>query len=416
MNSNLSQLHPYPFEKLAQLFLGAEPPPDKATIHWSVGEPKHPVPKFIQEAVAGNLSGLSKYPLTVGNAELREAIAGWLTRRFRLAEGTVDADRNILPVNGTREALFAIAQCVVDPKPDALVLMPNPFYQIYEGAALLAGAIPWFINLEEKNGFLPDLSEVSSAIWNRCQLMYICNPGNPAGSVMSTKLLSQIIELAHKHNFVVASDECYSELYPSEDNPPPGLLQASHEMGNENFSRCIVFHSLSKRSSVPGMRSGFVAGDAEILEKFRLFRTYHGCAMSPPFQLASTLAWRDEEHVIENRRLYREKFERVIEIVDCPQMQLQNPDGGFYLWAPTPIDDKQFARELYRQENLVVLPGSFLSRIAHGKDPGASRVRMALVAPLDECIEAAHRLKNFLENCTDDNKEEICGKTAIGNL
>lgn len=409
MNSNLSQLHPYPFEKLAQLFVGCEPPEDKPIIHWSVGEPKHPVPAFIQEAVAENLSGLSKYPLTIGERQLRETIARWLNRRFKLGDGTVDPDRNILPVNGTREALFAIAQCVVDPKPDALVLMPNPFYQIYEGAALLAGAIPWFVNLDEANGFLPDFSEISPAIWNRCQLMYICTPGNPAGATMSTKALCEVIELAHKHNFVVASDECYSELYPFEDSPPPGLLQASHEMGNENFSRCIVFHSLSKRSSVPGMRSGFVAGDAEILEKFRLFRTYHGCAMSPPFQVASNLAWGDEEHVIENRRLYRTKFEKVIDIVDCPQMRLQNPHGGFYLWAPTPVDDKQFARELYQRENLVVLPGSFLSRIAHGKDPGARRVRMALVAPLDECIEAAKRLRGFLELYTpaDDNKEEM---------
>lgn len=391
MNPHLSQLQPYPFEKLARLKDGVQPPADLPAVLLSVGEPKHETPEFIKESLASSLSGLSNYPLTVGSAELRETIAKWLTMRFSLT--SIDAETNILPVNGTREALFAFAQCLVEPGPDALVAMPNPFYQIYEGAVLLAGAQPYFVNASPKTGYLPDFDAVPVEIWKRCQMVYICSPYNPTGAVMSTEQLCKLISLSDQHNFVIASDECYSEIYF--DAAPPGLLEVAAGLGRHDYQKCLVFHSLSKRSNVPGMRSGFVAGDAQLIDKFRLYRTYHGCAMSPPVQAASAKAWSDEKHVEENRRLYKEKFDAVLAILQ-PIMEVERPAGAFYLWPKTPGDDADFTRDLFAQTNITVLPGSYLSRSAHGANPGEGRIRMALVAPYDQCVAAAQRMAAFL--------------------
>jgi N-succinyldiaminopimelate aminotransferase len=395
MNHNLAILQPYPFEKLNLLKAKVSPPQDKPPIIMSIGEPKHEAPAFIKDELTAHLSGLSVYPTTQGTAELRQSIATWLTKRFQLGAGTLDAERHVLPVNGTREALFAIAQCLIDASPDALVVMPNPFYQIYEGATLLAGAQPWFLNLTLENGFLPDFSAVPAEVWQRCQLVYLCSPGNPTGSVIPREDVRKLIELADEFDFVIAADECYSEIYCAEDEPVVGLLQVAAEMGRSDFSRCLVFHSLSKRSSVPGMRSGFVAGDGEVIEKFRLYRTYHGCSMPPPTQAASARAWQDEVHVRVNRALYREKFEAMKAILS-PVTAIEIPAGGFYLWLHTPIDDQTFAQELYRLQNVTVLPGSYLSRTAHGSNPGEHYVRIALVPPLGDCIEAANRIKSLI--------------------
>ena len=393
MNPDLERLQPYPFEKLRQLFADLQVPETLSPIALSIGEPKHPSPDFVLECVAGNLDKLSNYPLTRGADELRAAIAGWLTRRFKL-DG-IDAQSQVLPVNGTREALFAFAQAVVNPKPGALVMSPNPFYQIYEGAALLAGATPRFINCGPENDFLPDFSSVSADEWQRCQLLYLCSPGNPTGAVLSLEQLQELLALAREHDFIIASDECYSEIYSDEDAPPPGLLQACAAGGDSNYRNCVVFHSLSKRSNLPGLRSGFVAGDADVLKQFLLYRTYHGCAMPMHHQLASIAAWGDEEHVAANRRLYREKFDAVLDILDG-QLAVQRPDAGFYLWPAPPIAETEFARALYAGEHVTVLPGSFLAREAGGSNPGRNRVRMALVAGLPECIEAAERIVHRL--------------------
>jgi N-succinyldiaminopimelate aminotransferase len=405
MNPNLHTLHPYPFEKLAQLKHGCVPPHDKAHIALSIGEPTHPTPHFIQDALITHLSGLGVYPTTKGIVELRLAMADWLCRRFQLPAAALDPDRHILPVNGTREALFSFAQCVVDASAQEkpIVVMPNPFYQIYEGAALLAGAEPYFVNATAATGYLPDFTAVPEAIWRRCQLLYICSPGNPSGAVMSQTDHQTVLNLAEKYDFIIASDECYSELYDDEHNPPAGLLESAYKMGNSAFKRCVVFHSLSKRSNAPGLRSGFVAGDADILQPYFQYRTYHGCAMPLPTQHASIKAWQDERHVIENRRLYREKFAAFITILS-DVCAVNTPAAGFYVWLKTPIigelsgatADAEFARQLYAHENLTVLPGSFLSRDFGGINPGAGYVRIALVAPLDECIKAAHRIKDFL--------------------
>jgi N-succinyldiaminopimelate aminotransferase len=395
MNPDLARLQPYPFERIRALLEGFTPA-DLPAVSLAIGEPKHPTPDFIHQAIAANLSGLSNYPLTKGIAALREAIAGWLTRRFQLPEGTVDAEQHVLPVNGTREALFAFAQAVVERKPGAAMLMPNPFYQIYEGAALLAGAEPVFLPCVEENGFIPDFSAVSAETWQRCQVLTICSPGNPTGAVMTLEMMQQVLALAEQYDFIVASDECYSELYFDESQPPPGLLQAAALMGNTAWKRCVVFHSLSKRSNAPGMRSGFVAGDAEILKKFLLYRTYHGCAMPPPFQAASVAAWNDETHVQANRALYRQKFTAVMDIL-APVMDVKMPQAGFYLWAKTPIDDETFTRELFARAHVHVVPGSYLSREVLGKNPGRNRVRLALVASPQECIEAAGRIRHVLE-------------------
>lgn len=395
MNPHLSELQPYPFEKLARLKAGIQPPADRTDIPFSIGEPQHPAPAFIKEIIQGNLDGLSKYPLTAGSLDLRQAIADWLTKRFRLFPGLIDAERNVLPVNGTREALFAVAQCMVEPKADALVVLPNPFYQIYEGATLLAGAKPYYVNATEETGLIPDFDSVPESVWQRCQLVYLCSPGNPTGAVVPREIQWRLIELATKYGFILVADECYSEIYFDELHPPPGLLEVEAEGGNGKFKNCLVLHSLSKRSSLPGMRSGFVAGDADLIERFRLYRTYHGCAMSPPYQAASAAAWRDEQHVVENRKLYKEKFDRVLEILQ-PAMDVQRPDAGFYLWPRTPMPDEDFARELFRRYNLTVLPGSYLSRQAHGINPGANHVRIALVGTVEECVDGARRLSDFV--------------------
>lgn len=397
MNPDLNLLQPYPFEKLAKLKEGVTPPTELAHIPLSIGEPKHPAPDFVETILSQSIKGLSSYPLTRGSDELRQTIASWLIKRFQLPENSIDAARHVVPVNGTREALFAFAQAIIDRNTKPLIVMPNPFYQIYEGAALLAGAEPWFMNTTPDTGYLPDFDAVPEDVWQRCQLIYLCSPGNPTGSVIDSATLTKLIELAHKYDFIIASDECYSELYFDESNPPVGLLQVATNAGYDDYARCVVFHSLSKRSNLPGLRSGFVAGDANIIQSFLRYRTYHGCAMSPPFQAVSIAAWSDEEHVHQNRQWYREKFDAVLEILS-PVLDVSKPDASFYLWARTPIDDAEFARGLFAEQNVTVLPGSYLSRVAHGVNPGAGHVRMALVAPLDECIEAAQRIRNYIDS------------------
>jgi len=397
MNTDLTRLHPYPFEKIRVLLEGAQPPAGIDPISLAIGEPKHPTPELIYKAVAEDLqSGLGRYPLTKAAPALREAISQWLTKRFKLPENSVDPEQHVVPVNGTREALFAFAQAVIDRNKDAAVLMPNPFYQIYEGAAFLAGAEPVFLNCHAENNFIPDFDAVSDAMWQRCQLLYLCTPGNPTGAVMPLDILQKLIGLAEKHDFLIASDECYSELYFDEDQPPPGLLQAAAQMGNTDYKRCLVFHSLSKRSNAPGMRSGFIAGDADVLKQFVLFRTYHGSAMPPPFQVGSIAAWQDEQHVLENRNLYRSKFAAVMDVLS-PVMNVQMPDAGFYLWPETPIADTDFIRGLYSSQHVNVVPGSYLSRDTEEGNPGQDRIRMALVATEQECVEAAQRIRRFIE-------------------
>lgn len=395
MNPELEKLHPYPFEKLAALKAGINPPAELEHIALSIGEPKHESPGFVFDVIRDALPTLANYPLTRGSVALRQAISEWLGRRFHLPANSLDVEQHILPVNGTREALFAIAQAVVDRSRDPLVIMPNPFYQIYEGATLLAGAEPFYLNTTADNGFIPDFDNVSADIWKRCQLLYLCSPGNPTGAVLDKATLVKLMELAERYDFIIASDECYSEIYFDEAQPPNGLLQAAAESGNDDFQRCIVFHSLSKRSNLPGLRSGFVAGDAAIIERFFKYRTYHGCAMPPHHQLASIAAWQDEQHVKYNRDLYRAKFDAVLTILQ-PVMHVSRPDAAFYLWPETPIDDTEFARRLYQTQNVTVLPGQYLSRDNQNNNPGRNRIRMALVASLDECVAAAERIKNFI--------------------
>ena len=398
MNIDLNKLHPYPFEKLNALKSGISPPAALTHIALSIGEPKHPPPEFVRETLANALDKLSAYPLTKGLPELRETIAEWLCQRFRLQ--TVCPETQVLPVNGTREALFAFAQVVINRSNDPVVVSPNPFYQIYEGAALLAGARLHFLNCTADNGFCPDWASVSPKIWQQCQLIYICSPGNPSGAVLDIDTLQSLIQLADQYDFTIASDECYSEIYPDENHPPIGLLEACAQMGRHSYDRCVVFHSLSKRSNLPGLRSGFVAGDSRILANFLRYRTYHGCAMPVPSQLASIAAWRDEQHVRDNRHQYRQKFAIFREILE-PVLPLSMPDAGFYLWADTRGanigSDEDFARELFRQQHITVLPGRYLARTANDINPGENRVRMALVAPLEECREAAMRIRRFVE-------------------
>lgn len=397
MNHALAQLQPYPFEKLRALLGGVQPAADRSPIALSIGEPKHRSPDFVGQALTANLDKLAVYPTTLGLPELRQSITAWCERRFGVPTGWLDAARHVLPVNGTREALFAFTQTVVERNARGLVVSPNPFYQIYEGAAFLAGAEPHYLPCLEAHGFNPDFDAVPTEVWQRCQILFLCSPGNPTGALIPVTTLKKLIALADEHDFVIAADECYSELYFDEDAPPPGLLSACAELGRSDFKRCVVFHSLSKRSNLPGLRSGFVAGDAEILKQFLLYRTYHGCAMPVQTQLASVAAWNDEAHVRANRDLYREKFDAVLKIL-APVMDVQRPDGGFYLWARTPGDDTLFTRDLFAAEHVTVVPGSYLSREVNGVNPGAGRVRMALVAPLGECIEAAERIRRFIEN------------------
>ncbi len=397
MNPDLDKLHSYPFEKLNALKAGIAPPAELPHIALSIGEPKHPAPDFVADALCQATKTLSRYPLTKGDARLREAIARWLVQRFQLPPQSIDAERHILPVNGTREALFAFAQATIARKHDACVVMPNPFYQIYEGAALLAGARPYYLNTLEETDFIPDFDSVADSVWARCQLLYLCSPGNPSGAVIDTETLQKLIRLAERHDFIIASDECYSEIYFDEHQPPVGLLQAAAEAGHTDYKRCIVFHSLSKRSNLPGLRSGFVAGDSEVIARFLQYRTYHGCAMPPHHQIASITAWQDEKHVSENRERYRRKFAAVLDILS-PVLKVQQPHAGFYLWPETPIDDTEFARDLYAQQHVTVLPGSYLSRDSGGCNPGQNRIRLALVADLDECIEAAQRIRTFVNS------------------
>ncbi|HMN46237.1 MAG TPA: succinyldiaminopimelate transaminase [Povalibacter sp.] len=395
MNPSLALLQPYPFERLRTLLAGAQPPADLSLIALQIGEPRHPSPPFVLNALTKGLNTLGNYPLTLGLPEFRQSIAAWLTRRFQLPAGSVNPETMILPVNGTREALFAVVQAVTDRSKDPLVVMPNPFYQIYEGAALLAEAQPWFMGNDRDNEALPDLDGVPPEIWHRCQLLFLCSPGNPTGAVASIDYLKRALELADRYDFIVASDECYSEIYLDESRPPAGLLQAAIAAGHSQFERCLVFHSLSKRSSVPGLRSGFVAGDPAVIKPFLLYRTYHGCAMPGYAQLASIAAWNDEQHVIENRRLYREKFERVVPILS-EVLDVDLPEAGFYLW-PRVENDERFTRGLFEQQNVTTLPGSYIAREGAAGNPGRSRVRISLVASVPECVEAAQRIRTFMK-------------------
>ncbi len=395
MNPDLKKLQPYPFEKLNALKAGCQPAMG-GHIALSIGEPRHAAPELVLHAITRNLNAINSYPLVKGRIELREAITNWLNNRFKLSSNALSPEKHVIPVTGTREALFSFAQCMVNRDDDVLLLMPNPFYQIYEGAAFLAGATPWFYNTVKENNYLPDFDAIDKDIWQRCHIIYICTPGNPTGSVISKQQLCKLIELSLKYNFIIASDECYSEIYFDENQPPAGLLEAAEECGNKEFSNCMVFHSLSKRSNLPGMRSGFVAGDAELIKTYLLYRTYHGCAMPPVHQIASIEAWNDETHVKQNRALYVKKFDAVIEILH-PVIKVSLPDAGFYLWLNTPVNDEIFTKQLYAQKNVTVLPGSYLSRESSGINPGKDHVRMALVAPLDECVIAANRIKQYIQ-------------------
>lgn len=395
MNPLLDRLHPYPFERLRELTRDIVPSREHRAISLGIGEPKHATPALVKRALTESLDGLASYPATAGTPALRDAVAAWLARRYDVE---VDPATQVLPVNGSREALFAIAQAVVDAsRPGATVVCPNPFYQIYEGAALLAGASVAYANSDASRGFAVDWDAIDDATWSRTQLLYVCSPGNPTGAVMRLAEWRRLFELSDRHGFVIASDECYSEIYFG-SQPPLGSLQAAIALGRRGFPRLVAFTSLSKRSNVPGMRSGFVAGDAAILAKFLLYRTYHGSAMSPAVQAASIAAWSDEAHVADNRALYAAKFDAVVPMLDRT-LGVPQPEAGFYLWARVPReDDIAFARGLLGQYNVAVLPGSLLARDAHGHNPGAGRVRMALVAGIDECIEAARRIVSYCES------------------
>ena len=395
MNPHLHLLQPYPFEKLRQLFSGIRPPSDLKEIKLSIGEPRHETPAFIRRALCDNLDGMAVYPTTAGREALRQAIAAWIGRRYGIP--APDPASQILPCNGSREALFAFAQAVVDAgKPGALVACPNPFYQIYEGAAYLAGAAPAFLNARSERDFALDWNQLSTHTWDRVQLIYVCSPANPTGQVMKLEDWRTLFELSDRHGFVIAADECYSEIYGDEARPPLGALQAARQLGRDDYRNLVVFTSLSKRSNVPGMRSGFVAGEARLIGQFLAYRTYQGGAMNPAVQAASIAAWNDEDHVRANRRLYADKFARVAPLL-TPHLETRVPEAGFYFWARTPVADSEFARELMRQYNVVVLPGSFLARHADGVNPGTGFVRIALVAGVDECLEAADRISRFCQ-------------------
>jgi N-succinyldiaminopimelate aminotransferase len=399
VNGRLELLAAYPFERLARLKAGITPPASLPHIAMSIGEPKHAPPRFVIDTLQENLRKLDSYPVTAGLPETRAACAAWIARRFGV---NVDPATMVLPVNGTREALFSFVQAVISTDRTSesgrppVVAMPNPFYQIYEGAALLAGAEPVFLNTFAANRFQPDLDAVPADVWKRCQLLFLCTPGNPTGSVLSLDYLKYALELANRYDFVIASDECYAELYRDDAVPPPSLLQAAAASGHDAFQRCVVFHSLSKRSSVPGLRSGFVAGDPAVLKSYLLYRTYHGCAMPVPTQLASISAWNDDAHAAANRALYREKYARVLPILS-PVLDVAEPDGAFYLWPDVGRDDETFTRELFATQNLTILPGSYLARDTRSGNPGKQRVRISLVAPVDECVTAAQRIRAFLE-------------------
>ena len=393
MNPNLNLLQPYPFQRLRDLFKGITPNSAYSAINLSIGEPKHATPQLIKDALVNNLAGLATYPTTIGTTELREAISAWISRRYGVP--VLNPEKAILPVNGSREALFAFAQVIVNgSKPNPVVISPNPFYQIYEGATFLASATPYFINTLPENNHAMDFENVPADVLKRTQLVYVCSPGNPSGNVMTLSQWKTLFALSDQYGFVIAADECYSEIYFDEKSPPIGALQAASLLARSN-DNLIVFSSLSKRSNVPGMRSGFVAGDEKIIEKFALYRTYHGCAMSPTIQAASIAAWNDEVHVIENRKLYAEKFTAVTPLLQAV-LDVEMPDAAFYLWARSKESDTELAIKLYRDLNITVLPGSFLAREAHGINPGKNFIRMALVASHAECFEAANRIKMYL--------------------
>jgi len=396
LNPRLDRLHPYPFERLARLKAGVTPPSMLAPIAMSIGEPRHAPPGFVLDRLRESIHLLDSYPATAGLPELRLSAARWLERRFSLPPGVVDPQTMVLPVNGTREALFSFVQAVVDESRDPVVAFPNPFYQIYEGAALLAGAEPYFLDSRAGPDHVPDLEAVPDSIWRRCQVLLLCSPGNPTGAVLSGELLVQALRLADRFDFLLAADECYTEIYLDEGAPPPGLLQAALAAGHGRFERCIVFHSLSKRSSVPGLRSGFVAGDPDVMARFLLYRTYHGSAMPVPAQLASIAAWDEDHHAAANRHLYQEKFDRVLPIL-APVMHVERPAGAFYLWPDIGQDDEQFTRDLFARTNITLLPGSYLAR-AHDEhaNPGAGHVRISLVPSVAQCVEAAERIREFI--------------------
>lgn len=400
MNPDLSRLHPYPFQKLAELKAGITPATTDKPIALSIGEPQHAPPSVALRAMSDSLGGLARYPLTKGERSLRETIAHWLTRRFVLEPDQVNPDHHVLPVAGTREALFSFAQAVVarpedSTAPRPVVLMPNPFYQIYEGAALLAGAEPYYYPTTSDTDFLPDFAAIPADIWDRAQLIYVCSPGNPSGAVIDRARIKTLFDLADRHDVIIAADECYSEIYFDEDAAPVGFMQAAQELGRGDFNRLVIFHSLSKRSNLPGLRSGFVAGDTDILTQYLKYRTYHGCALSLPVQMTSIAAWNDETHVRQNRQHYREKFDAVLDIL-APVLPVQRPDAGFYFWANVGGDERRFARDLFAEQAITVLPGRFLSRSIEGNDPGVGFVRMALVAELIDCVDAAQRIRAFL--------------------
>jgi N-succinyldiaminopimelate aminotransferase len=396
MNPGFRRLSAYPFERLAELKKGLVPPSHLSHIALSIGEPKHAPPPFVIDTLRANLEDLGSYPATRGLPELRAAAANWARRRFDLP--AVDGESQVLPVAGTREALFAFVQAVVDSRSGGeapLVLMPNPGYQVYEGAALLAGAEPYYLNTTADNGFLPDLDAVPDTTWQRCQLLILCSPANPVGAVMDQTYLTRALELAERHDFTIASDECYADLFDDESAPPPSLLTAAAAMGNTAYRRCMTFHSLSKRSSLPGLRSGIVAGDASLISPFLLYRTYHGCAMPIPTQRASITAWNDDEHVRANRVLYRRKFDRVLPVLQ-PVIHVERPAGGFYLWLQVGGDDTAFTADLFAAQNITVVPGSYLARATTQGNPGAGYVRISLVAPEEECVQAASRIREFI--------------------
>lgn len=394
MNPRLDTLQPYPFEKLRALLAQSNPAASGLRpINLSIGEPKHPAPECVKAAIIGGLSGLSVYPPTKGDPKLRQAISEWVGRRYGIP--CPDPETQILPALGSREALFAFAQVVLDPTKEGLVVCPNPFYQIYEGAALLGGATPYYVNADPSKNFRCDWSTVPNEIWAKTQLLFVCSPGNPAGNVMPLSDWKVLFDLADQYGFVIASDECYSEIYLDEKTPPLGGMQAAYQLGRTDFRQLMSFSSLSKRSNVPGMRSGFVSGDAALIANFLLYRTYHGSALSPVVSTASIAAWNDEAHVIENRAQYRAKFDAVLPILQ-PVLDVGRPDASFYLWAGTPGPDADFVRDLLTHENVTLLPGSYVGRVINGINPGQNRIRIALVAPLEECIEGAHRIAKFV--------------------
>ncbi|MDR4652255.1 MAG: succinyldiaminopimelate transaminase [Nitrosomonas sp.] len=397
MNQNLDLLQPYPFQKLKKLLADTSRSASFKPVDLHIGEPKHSTPDFIRQTMIQHLDGLASYPTTQGSLALRQSIANWLMQRYHLP--VINPETEVIPVNGSREALFSFAQAVVDTtrNESPAVICPNPFYQIYEGAALLAGATPQFINTAAEDHFRLNYAQLAEDVWKQAQLIYVCSPGNPTGSVMTMDEWQQLFELSDHYGFIIAADECYSEIYPDERNPPLGALEAAHRLGRTGFSRLVVFNSLSKRSNVPGLRSGFVAGDAQILKKYLLYRTYQGCAMNPASQAASTAAWNDESHVAENRRMYREKFSQVKNLL-TGTLAIRLPDASFYLWIKTPVGDTEFTKRLYRDYNVTVLPGSYLGRNVRGINPGENFVRIALVAPLDACMDAAGRIKNLLND------------------